>query len=209
MTASRPPRSKKRAFHHGDLRNALVRATTQLLTERREVGSLSLREVAREAGVASSAPYHHFATRADLLVAVALEGFTTLGATLARLDAEDVEAEERLRRRVRAYMRFAVEHPAHYRVMFHEELQRSSQAHVYEQVSRQAFEALVTAVMSARPAVELDRARSLAWLLWSSSHGAAMLAIDGALEGLSPTRKSVASTLDATADDLVRAAVTL
>lgn len=110
-------RSPDRPYHHGDLRNAVLAETVRLLGE---VGSsaLSLREVARRAGVAHTSVTHHFGDKAGLLTAVAVDGFRLLGAELRAVqDARGGFLDLGV-----AYVRFAVRHPAHFDVMFRPDL---------------------------------------------------------------------------------------
>lgn len=97
-------------YHHGDLRRAILSAAVEAITA---VGSanLSLRDVARRAGVSHAAPVHHFGDKAGVLTALAEEGFDLLADALAA--AGDDFAEVGV-----AYVRFAVTHPAHFEVMF-------------------------------------------------------------------------------------------
>lgn len=74
--------AKKQTYHHGNLRQALLEAALVLL-QTKDADSLSLREVARQAGVSHTAPYRHFADKAALLAAVAEEGFITFGQYLS------------------------------------------------------------------------------------------------------------------------------
>ena len=111
------PRPKKRAYHHGDLRRALVAASLDVIAE---VGPerFTLRDVARRLGVAASAPYRHFPDKDALLAAVAAECGERLGAAMdAAATAGGADALERFRLAGIAYVRFAVENPAHFRVM--------------------------------------------------------------------------------------------
>ena len=115
---SRPPRGRrKRAYHHRDLRQALVAAALDALPDVGAQG-LSLRDIARRAGVSSAAPYHHFADKDALVAAVAGECAQLL---LAALEAAVAEAGDDQRRRFQltgvAFIRFAVAHPAHFRAM--------------------------------------------------------------------------------------------
>src|ERR1700760_4711016 len=79
--------AESRPYHHGDLRRALIDAATRLL-ETEGPSALSLRAVAREAGVSPAAPYHHFKDKSELLEAVAGEGWTQLDAAIAKVRAE-------------------------------------------------------------------------------------------------------------------------
>ena len=108
----------ERAYHHGNLRTALLRAAEQTLRER-GVQALSLRELAREAGVSHGAPRRHFADRQALLDALAGAGFERLGAELrdAANGAGD-DFESRLRAIAAAYIRFATEDAALLELMF-------------------------------------------------------------------------------------------
>lgn len=95
-------------YHHGDLRPALLAAAAQAL-EKDGPDGISLRELARRAGVSHTAPYRHFADRQALLAALAEEGFATLAAELDGKPWRDQAV---------AYVRFALAHPARFRLMF-------------------------------------------------------------------------------------------
>ncbi len=103
-------------YHHGDLRRALLRAAVVIL-EREGPSALSLRAVAREAGVSPAAPYHHFKDKSELLNAVAAEGFSRLKTALAEALAAAHGDGARTSLGV-AYVEFAQAHPALYRVMW-------------------------------------------------------------------------------------------
>lgn len=108
--------AESRPYHHGDLRRALVEAARRLL-EAEGPSALSLRAVAREAGVSPAAPYHHFKDKAELLDAVAHEGWETLSALMA--DAKSrAEGLQQLTALGIAYVCFARDNPALYRVMY-------------------------------------------------------------------------------------------
>ena len=101
-------------YHHGDLRAAILTEAAHLVAERGPDG-VSLRELARSAGVSHAAPAHHFTDRRGLFTALASQGFRLLAEALA--DARDHFADAAL-----AYVRFAIDHPGHYRVMFDKSL---------------------------------------------------------------------------------------
>jgi AcrR family transcriptional regulator len=125
LNASSDQESNERRYHHGDLKRAVIEAA---LTEIAEVGpsSLSLRSVARRAGVSHAAPAHHFGDKAGLLTAVAAEGYSLLAETTAAA----WEARNAVPDVGQAYVRFAVAHRAHFEVMFRPELYRSEDAAV-------------------------------------------------------------------------------
>jgi AcrR family transcriptional regulator len=110
-----PPPNKP--YHHGDLQRALVDAAERIL-EREGPSALSLRAVAREAGVSPAAPYHHFKDKDELVSAVAKRGFEMLAERMREAAAEkQTDAERSLAIGV-AYVCFARDHPAMYHTMF-------------------------------------------------------------------------------------------
>ena len=97
-------------YHHGDLRAVILAETARLVAER-GADAVSLRELARAAGVSHAAPAHHFTDRRGLFTALAADGFRLLAESLAAARPRFVDAAA-------AYVRFALEHPGHYAVMF-------------------------------------------------------------------------------------------
>ncbi|OBK47717.1 TetR/AcrR family transcriptional regulator [Mycobacterium sp. 1081908.1] len=97
-------------YHHGDLRAVILAEAARLVAERGADG-ISLRELARSAGVSHAAPAHHFTDRRGLFTALATEGFALLTEALTQARGNFTDA-------ALAYVRFALEHPGHYRVMF-------------------------------------------------------------------------------------------
>ena len=109
---------KKRAYHHGDLRRGLIMAAVELISERSRA-EFTLRELAGQLGVTHAATYHHFKDKDDLLAAVAEDGFNALREYLERaVETVPDSALLRLRAIASAYVQFAAEHPAHFRVMY-------------------------------------------------------------------------------------------
>ncbi len=113
---------KRKSYHHGDLRRALVKAAVSLLTKSQR-WDFSLREVARCAGVSHNAPYSHFADKRQLLAAVAAKGYEILKArTLTSVRGKTTPADA-LKALALAYLRFGTRNPAQYRLMFGPTLQ--------------------------------------------------------------------------------------
>src|SRR5215217_151305 len=112
-------------YHHGNLRPALLRAADKIL-EKEGVAALSLREAARQAGVSHNAPYRHFADRQSLLAALAAEGFELLAAAMRGHSGKEMGE---------AYVRFALEHPQRFRLMFSGMLPITKHAHLREAAS--------------------------------------------------------------------------
>jgi AcrR family transcriptional regulator len=159
-------------YHHGDLRAALIDAAVALIAEH-GVQGLSLRECARRAGVSHAAPYRHFAEKNDLLLAIAQQGFGWLAEAGRAAMTGVTGARERLEAYGVAYVRFAVTHPVHHRVMFSEAL---GGPHT-QKGDEPSFQLLVEA---ATQAVGPDDPPLLAAVsAWSLPHGLAMLILDG------------------------------
>ena len=117
VTTDTSPSNDARPYHHGDLPRALLDAAVEAIAE---VGpaAVSLRDLARRAGVSHAAPAYHFGDKAGLLTAVAADGFRRLAATLR----EAYEATGSFLEVGVAYVGFAVTHRAHFEVMFRPEL---------------------------------------------------------------------------------------
>jgi AcrR family transcriptional regulator len=116
MTTTESAAAENKPYHHGDLRRALLDAAETVL-EREGPGGLSLRAVAREAGVSPAAPYHHFKDKDELLLAVGKMGFAKLNTDLAAAGS-GANLGDRLSDIGLAYVEFAQAHPATYRVMY-------------------------------------------------------------------------------------------
>src|SRR5881397_1178355 len=114
-----------RPYHHGDLSRALVDAARRLL-EAEGPSALSLRAVAREAGVSPAAPYHHFKDKGELLLAVAQEGWMELGEAIAESRRRASTPAEEMTEIGVAYVCFAREHPALYRIMYDQACDRET-----------------------------------------------------------------------------------
>ena len=108
---------ERQPYHHGDLRAALMAAALALIDEH-GVKGFTLKDAARMAGVSVAAPYRHFADKEALLRAIREEGFAGFDAALAASGEQSATAEERILELGMAYVRFAIGHPAHFRVMF-------------------------------------------------------------------------------------------
>lgn len=109
--------AENRPYHHGDLRRALVAAARRIL-ENEGPAALSLRAVAREAGVSPAVPYHHFKDKNELLEAVAHEGWEALDAAMTKARADAKTPRERMTALGVGYVYFARDNPALYRVMY-------------------------------------------------------------------------------------------
>jgi AcrR family transcriptional regulator len=124
------PRRPPRPYHHGDLARALRTAALALIDELGPDG-FALREVARRVGVSHAAPYRHYPDKRALFTALAIEGTNLLSESLlAALSAAGSDPRARFLAAAHAYVRFAVDHRAHFKVMFFaSEVDRDSPEH--------------------------------------------------------------------------------
>ena len=174
---------KKQTYHHGDLRQALLSAALVLL-QTKDMESLSLREVAKQAGVSHTAPYRHFKDKAALLAAVAEEGFITFGQYLTEAVAQaKADPIESLASTGEAYVRYALEHPAHFRVMFKFSSPEYDANSSLEITARGTFQTLVDVVVSGQASGVLKAGdpHAIATGRWALVHGFSMLLLDGML----------------------------
>ena len=176
------PAGLKRSYHHGDLRRALIDTTLAVISEE-DVGAVSLRAVARRAGVTYAAPYHHFRDKNALLAAVAIEGYRALRSEVDRALARAPKSTiARLRALAQSYIRFGVAHPAHYRVMFRPDLGDPAQEPELYAAAGEAFQRLLQIVSEARsPRGGGDDVIELAITAWSMVHGLVSLWNEGPL----------------------------
>jgi AcrR family transcriptional regulator len=190
-TALAEPR-RKEAYHHGDLRRALLDATLLLVQEKGPHG-FTLRAAARAAGVTPGAAYHHFADKDALLAGVAEEGFELFAKALdAAARSPTSSASERSRNVAVAYVLFAVENPTLFRVMvgigvgtrLHKGPLRARAIGTYKFVRATLIEGLQEGGRR-----DISNAEVLGW--WSVVHGLAFLAIDGNLRGATRSSKCV------------------
>jgi AcrR family transcriptional regulator len=164
-----------RAYHHGDLRQAVLTAAVAAITEAGPAG-VSLRDLARRAGVSHAAPAHHFGDKAGLLTALAAEGYGLLADALTTAEQR---TEEFLEVGV-AYVRFAVDHRAHFEVMFRPDLYHPDDPAVRAARER-AGEALSRGIGSLPDEQAGPDARLAGIAAWSLVHGFATLWLTGAL----------------------------
>ena len=162
-------------YHHGSLRRALLDAA---LVEIRDRGAaeLSLRELARTVGVSHAAPRHHFEDKRGLLTAVAAEGFALLGAELG----ETWDATRSFLEVGVSYVRFAVDHPAHFSVMFRPDLLRNEDPALVEAMAGTSALLYGPVESVATPGSGADR-RTPAIAAWALVHGLATLWLAGNL----------------------------
>ena len=169
---------KRETYHHGSLREELVEASVRLI-ETEGIGAVSLRRVAREAGVSPGAPYHHFADRAALLSAIAARGFDLLTQDL--LDAVDTSPgasrTDDVVRVAAAYVAFARRQPGHFQVMFRPELSQPEKHPAVQEAGDAALKVLTDLV----DRLGVADPQAVGITLWALGHGLASLTLDGLL----------------------------
>jgi AcrR family transcriptional regulator len=166
----------RRGYHHGDARNALLVAATDLL-EKVGAAGLSLRQVAEHAGLSRQAPYNHFENKEALLAELVRDGFDRLAKSLAA--GGDPKSRNALARAAEAYIRRAQEAPALFRLMFSQELVDLSRFPAAAQAGTAAFAKLKEIIAAFAPP---SRVGELSLAAWSVVHGYATLCIEVDLE---------------------------
>jgi AcrR family transcriptional regulator len=168
--------AEARPYHHGDLRRALIDAASRVL-EAEGPSALSLRAVAREAGVSPAAPYHHFKDKGELLDAVAHEGWTLLDQALAAAKAKAPSARDAMNELGVAYVCFARENPALYRVMYDTARDKDALPDEMQDDEDSAYckvrDTLIEAGADPAQTLDIELATTAAWC---SAHGLAEMA---------------------------------
>ncbi len=167
-------------YHHGDLRSVLLAVADQLLDEG-DAGALSLREIARRAGVSAPATYRHFADKEALLAALAKKGFDDFGAALTEAVAI---ADDPLAAMGQAYVRFAVARPGRFRLMYGPAIADRTRYPELQAAWMATSEGMRTALMAR--AASAPQAAITSLKLWCMVHGLSQLILDGMLPGHDP-----------------------
>jgi AcrR family transcriptional regulator len=172
---------KREHYHHGHLRDALIEAGLAIVEED-GIDAVSLRAVARRAKVSHSAPYHHFASKAELLAALAAAGFDRLVADIQAKTAEGQAGQpiDQLRAIGRAYMHFGASNPSVFRLMFRPELTKPSEHGLLQAAEARAFGTLIETIIRCQTVGQLPASDplKLAAFAWSGVHGMATLRVE-------------------------------
>lgn len=197
--AARPAVRQRRGsgdtpYHHGDLHEALLQAAERVL-ERDGLAGLTLRAVAREAGVSHAAPTHHFGDLTGLLSELAAIGFRRFNAAMSAARDSETHPVMRAMANARAYVAYAQKHPGMYSLMFRTERLDMTRPSLNEAASA-SFRGLANSVAASRQeaglpaltgeelqALSLDQAAAIA-RNWSLVHGFTMLLLDGRLKDI-------------------------
>jgi AcrR family transcriptional regulator len=165
------------SYHHGDLRAVILTEAARLVAERGAAG-ISLRELAREAGVSHAAPAHHFTDRRGLFTALAAEGFDLLADALRGARPQFIDA-------ALAYVQFAIERPGHYAVMFDKSLLDADDPTLAAAEAAAGAELAhgVASLSDPKARADPESARLAAWAL---VHGFSMLWLNDVLDEPDP-----------------------
>jgi AcrR family transcriptional regulator len=187
LAAGKKKSQNKGAYHHGNLRRALLDSALAMV-EKEGPRGVSLRAVARLAGVSPAAPYRHFAGKEGLLAAVAEEGFRSLERHM-RAASEDTRglALAEFRAIGYAYIRFAANNPSHFRVMFGPEVSdkiaHPSLKIAADKASQIIADAIANCQRSGLEGADINPQR-LVVAAWATFHGLATLIVDGQLSDM-------------------------
>jgi AcrR family transcriptional regulator len=179
-----PAAQARTSYHHGALREELIKACVALI-EAEGIGAVSLRRVARTAGVSPGAPYHHFADRSALLAAIAAQGHEILERQLRVAREQSPTAARALGALIEAYVTFARDHPAHIRLMLRGELAQLDRHPETQSAGEGAIQLLTEVVKDCQregraPAGDPG---PLVAAVWALSVGIVTLWLDGPLQG--------------------------
>ena len=168
---------------HGDVRRLVLDAAIAII-ESDGADSVSMREVARRAGVSHQAPYHYFGDRSGILAAISEEGFAGLAQAFRDVHETEMPAAKA---GFIAYLNFAREHIGHFRVMFRNDICGVMTHELTAVAADSAFDELRLMVSRITgPEIDPNKAFTFAAMLWSLSHGLATLVIDGPLPNKLP-----------------------
>lgn len=163
----------RRGYHHGNLRQALIEATLELIEAKGPQG-FTMAEAAKAAGVSAAAPYRHFAGKEDLIAEAALQGFEIFADLMEYAKIKGApSALAAFEATGRAYLAFARKHPGHYIAMFESGLRIASNP-ALARASERALSVMIRAteeLMAQLPADKRPPATMVSQHIWAMSHG--------------------------------------
>jgi len=168
-------------YHHGDLKNALIQAGIEILSDEGLKG-LSLRKVARHAGVSHAAPYAHFADKQALVAAISTAGYERLYAQLIQVDQQyQNQPLEKIVEIAWCYLQFAVNDPAHFKLTFSGVIEKEQDYPAFVEISQKSFTFVSAMVADCQQAgiIRPGPTDLLAVNIWGAIHGLATLLLEG------------------------------
>lgn len=168
----------KQTYHHGELPEVLMQLAVQAI-EANGTEALSLRAIAREAGVSATAPYRHFPSKSGLLAGIATQGFIELETVMSERIAEQKDIDERFIAMGLAYINFAVDNPVPYKLMFGSVLADFSEFESLQVAAQESYAQLLDELRRLINERSLDiTPLELGGVVWSGVHGMASLMIN-------------------------------
>jgi AcrR family transcriptional regulator len=192
---SEPPREKQ-SYHHGDLRVALVRAAEEVIAEFGPQ-KLTLREIARRAGVSHAAPYRHFANKKDLIGAVVAQSYRELTKALQQVQVVHENPLTRFEAMFHAYVDFATADVARFRLMFGSEVPEKDKHPELKLNSEESFQVVTDTIVACQEVglIRDGNSQELAITCWSTCHGVAVLMVDNQLpDSFNSDKKAVVTS---------------
>jgi AcrR family transcriptional regulator len=170
-----------KSYHHGDLKNALISAGVEILSQD-GIEGLSLRKVAQRAGVSHNAPYSHFPDKQSLIAAISTEGFKQLYDGLdTAISSYPDDPKRQLQEGAWAYVQFAMNNADTFKIMFSGVLEKEKEYPAFVEISRKTFERVVDVVRSCQEAGVLRSTppEITAVIVWGQIHGVISLMLEG------------------------------
>lgn len=170
-----------KTYHHGDLKNALIKAGVEILSKE-GIDGLSLRKVAQHAGVSHNAPYSHFPDKQSLIAAISTEGFKRLYEQLDNVVASySSDPKKQLHEAALAYVRFAMDHVDTFKIMFSDAIEKEKEYPAFVEISQKTFQRVVDIVQACQDVgiVRSAPADIMAVAVWGQVHGIVSLVLDG------------------------------
>lgn len=184
---------KSKNYHHGDLKNALIKSGVEILAKE-GIGKLSLRKVARKAGVSHTAPYSHFSDKQSLIAAISTEGFQRLSKALdSAIKSHKDNPQKQLIEGAQAYVKFALANKDIFKIMFSSALEKEKEYPAFVEVSQKTFQQVVDIVRACQEAgiIKFGEADVIAVIIWGQVHGVITLALESQIPHTVLEKKSL------------------
>ena len=173
-------KNEKKTYHHKNLRPVLLEEAAKMITEG-GVASVTMRELGKRIGVSRGAAYRHFSDKDALLMSVSASGFEKLGREMQDVvKNSDLSYEAQLLNLGKIYLQFAIENPAHYRLMYGKEALSRWNQPVLKNSADGLFDLLFDTIQGFQKEIDNQQkdTRTLVYVTWSAVHGLASILIE-------------------------------